>query len=1145
MESVKITNGQIIRIAVDQKQALSSKEIVKNVVLLNEDLFANNDPDSELGWRKLYNHFQNMVVKKYKLIIKMKKGEAKEKRMSEFLDQEYFPPTTRAGNLLPNSPRKRKMQSKLHEQSKTVKRLKAQLVETQGKVKDHEIEISICKATEEVLEKECKEFENRLEALEGVSKELEGLKQKNLNVDELNEKIAGLEEESKDKSEALREAAKKLRTGSKRISKLNEKIARRTAKEGQLKEKINSQQKEIKAHKKETGKKIKELQGEKKEVEKKFLSSKKTSKLMKRVASYHKGKKKSDMKTKIKVKEEEILQLRKRMSILQNEKKTLENVVNFLEQPVVKTFEGGRYVDSVREVYIKLLSMNVGRNKVEGVIKTVLNDLAGISVEGPFPSAALTSILSAEARTLANLQAAKELAKNKHSTLHYDETSKFGYRSGSIQVSVGDRSYAIGLFDQDSGTSERLFDSIKYCIEKTAENLQRISDKEECSKLVLNLKNTMTDRHSTNYCVDTLLEDWRKELATKSIEGFAEMPHEAQKEIFSLNKLRCNLHFLLGLADAAEKGLKDYEGVARSGPVQSSVRIIQSSESGVTRTVRTVCKAFEKHGSEQSGVMAPFAVYLKDSTVKLTSFRGNRFNVLFWNGACVYYHKDHFKEFFEIHGTPNRLLQAVSEDVSDEVNMAGCRALGIIDKLLTGPFWRLCENVENILDMNPKIKEIQENCLRWANDASSLLLNKEPAFRGADVHKDGIYECLFKSHSHEFDQLTIAALEVMLGHCCLTISRQMKDHLEGGALSDPSQKMLEETSSSPATNCISERVFASYDRLLRERPNASTLNIESTILFETNKTSAWLDGLDDDTKRFYMDMARRSAKTVIKDFKVRREKIRENMRKNLLLKKQEKDEKEKKLIERKRKIIADINELGGELTTKSEVEDRTVQMNDESAQRSALIAQLKYQKFVLGAKSDDKRCFQQSSGGRVFSVEELKKNLEQVLERNSTESTPKDCHKSIILDEDERRLQLMEVKKKIRNSLEDQRIKNITRSRKMTETNPQKQKKNEKGTVRNKEKRKIKKIKPEFLVGKLVEHIFEVDDDADLELTYTGTVTRILKKGKTAIETVYEIIYEADYDYDSDDEERDADEEDTFAYNLLEDYYGGTLRIIH
>ncbi len=207
--------------------------------------------------------------------------------MSEFLNQEYSPPTTRAGNSLPNSPRKRKMQSKIHEQSKTVKRLKAQLVETQGKVKDNEMEISICKANEEVLKEECQEFENRLKALEGVNEELEELKQKNLNVEELNEKIAGLEEESKEKSEALREAAKKLRTGSKRISKLNEKIARRTVKEGQLKEKIDSQKKEMKSHKKETDKAIKELQGEKKEVEKKFLSSKKTSKLMQRVASYN------------------------------------------------------------------------------------------------------------------------------------------------------------------------------------------------------------------------------------------------------------------------------------------------------------------------------------------------------------------------------------------------------------------------------------------------------------------------------------------------------------------------------------------------------------------------------------------------------------------------------------------------------------------------------------------------------------------------------------------------------------------------------------------------------------------------------------------------------------------------------------------
>ena len=34
-------------------------------------------------------------------------------------------------------------------------------------------------------------------------------------------------------------------------------------------------------------------------------------------------------------------------------------------------------------------------------------------------------------------------------------------KTGSIQVTAGGRSYAVGLFDEDIGTAERLFDLIK------------------------------------------------------------------------------------------------------------------------------------------------------------------------------------------------------------------------------------------------------------------------------------------------------------------------------------------------------------------------------------------------------------------------------------------------------------------------------------------------------------------------------------------------------------------------------------------------------------------------------------------------------------------------------------------------------------
>ena len=46
------------------------------------------------------------------------------------------------------------------------------------------------------------------------------------------------------------------------------------------------------------------------------------------------------------------------------------------------------------------------------------------------------------------------------------------------------------------------------------------------------------------------------------------------KKIFtSINKLRCSLHFLLGLADAAEKGLIEYDKIVQNGPVVSNCRI--------------------------------------------------------------------------------------------------------------------------------------------------------------------------------------------------------------------------------------------------------------------------------------------------------------------------------------------------------------------------------------------------------------------------------------------------------------------------------------------------------------------------------------------------------------------------------------------
>ena len=54
--------------------------------------------------------------------------------------------------------------------------------------------------------------------------------------------------------------------------------------------------------------------------------------------------------------------------------------------------------------------------------------------------------------------------------------------------------------------------------------------------------------------------------------------------------------------------------------------------------LRTACKAFEEHGSDEAVVSSHFDVFLKgkDEEVNLASWRGNRINIAFHNATALY-----------------------------------------------------------------------------------------------------------------------------------------------------------------------------------------------------------------------------------------------------------------------------------------------------------------------------------------------------------------------------------------------------------------------------------------------------------------------------------------------------------------------------
>ena len=870
--------------------------------------------------------------------------------------------------------------------------------------------------------------------------------------------------------------------------------------------------------------------------------------------------------------EQELDECYRKIKELKNERDELMDMVAFLEENrTVQTFHNGKYTDNVREVYMKLLNLNIGRKNIKDTICIVLKNLANLDVDR-LPSESLTSRLFIEAKCLAEIQTANMMIENSNCTLHYDETSKFGDRYGSLQVTTPTGSYICGMFDMDCGTGERLFEYLKDCITELATFLDSGSNSEkDLAKLVFSFVNTMTDRHITNTIVDELLVKWRLELAPQIYDSFDELSATAKEKITHINSFKCNLHFLIGLATEANKALIEFEEVACKEMKKSFNILPSQSESGAVRTIRTVCKTFQKHGSEEAGVMANFAVFLKDMKCHLASFRGNRFNIVFWNGAATYFHRNHFHEFFELHGTPNKLLRAVQEDLNNLCNIAGVRALGIIDKLITGPFWRLIEDESKggILDLNQYFQHMQLKFKEWAEDATPLLYDHLHVclFPDIEIHKDDLYNSLFAdSGSSTLDTLTVEALEVIFNHFNLVVQRQLRDHLQEGKFDKPSPSLIEESQYVPKTNQIGESVFGTLDRLIRERPNATTLNLSSSIQYVHNKTGEWLNELPHDEKEKYMQKARQKVNTTIDEYKKRKHLVKERIQARMNLKHQEKLKDQQKQADERRKIIAALTKHGGEWTTVAMMDEFMNDEKNENKKRDALLAQLKYHKKVLKTPVEDKTILNQQKNGQVYTTNELMENLKKVIQQieiydsqtaNGLAQVAEDniSTNNAVVSEEQRKHELEKIKTELRkklNALYTSQAKKDESASKKNEAGQNKRKNTGTENNQGQKRRKLSKIKPEFLVGKRVEHSFTDDCDSTVTETYIGTITKLLKRGppgsgkKVWSQTMYEIVYDTAENPDvSDGESDDEDELQTvFKYPLLEDYYDGSLKII-
>ena len=577
----------------------------------------------------------------------------------------------------------------------------------------------------------------------------------------------------------------------------------------------------------------------------------------------------------------------------------------------------------------------------------------------------------------------------------------------------------------------------------------------------------------------------------------------------------CGLHLIVKFAEEANKALKSAESAMLEG---RNPFAFDSSESGTFRLLRTACKAFEEHGSDEAGVSSHFDVLLKgkDEEVNLASWRGNRINIAFYNATALYYHKEHLIEFLSKWPQANKLLKSVEVDVKVTVYLAGVRVLGIVDKIITGPLWRLLESDIGILAMGPHYHKLQMCLQRWMGDTSTLIVG-EVVFPEelAPVHRDHLYECIFREHDDEFDDITKQLLEIVCAHLLLLLERQVADQLPGGKHFEPADLDKHRTSAVPKTNIISERDFAQLDLQLRVKPSARIETHEALVMWRNNKTSAWLNSLPPENKKRLFEDARKSASTwIIQQHKKRQADVIAKKQLKLTEKQKKKELAQQKEPENQQELVRVTNSLAARCVgvwTSETVIDRQLSTTDPNSVKEIVLLQLKFHKLA-GSKAPKQFYFQAETraGGRktVFDTNTLVSHLKEIVALNNLSASEEDSPNHPIREkeqwENETELEKSKVAKKLKEA----------RDKRQAVTS----------------KTKIDEYINDPPLLERAHRIKETDED-DPEW-YLGTVKAIESMPKDKSRTKYLITY----DLDGDDEQ--------FSLPLITDLKRGDLVVL-
>lgn len=666
----------------------------------------------------------------------------------------------------------------------------------------------------------------------------------------------------------------------------------------------------------------------------------------------------------------------------------LHHVIGNLQDEELHLFDHDKnaYVKNLQVCVYNLLEHHVSSKHVGPVIDAVLS-LVNKKADR-LPCVSTIHNMNLQRLALSYKHVSEVLVDKPNTSIYTDETSKFGNKVCGYHVRDEEGNYfTLGLRDLTTKSASDTLETLTQILG----DIDHAADigNDASKKILTNISATMSDSASTEIKFNSLLEEYRATILPYTIENYHELDEEGKQSVSKLNNFFCGLHSLVHFAETCSKTLNEFEKqhFDNKAPMhQGSYK--KDGESGTLRLIRTASKAFSRGADEKSGCHLPFvtfiAQFLKDhnmKSLKLVPFRGQRFNILFHNAGQVYLLHEQMTDFLK--GFPlNRLTQSVAFDLDVVTYVAGCKALGLISKLVSTPLWNLLEDKSiNILDMNKYYLMLKSGLQEATENVNGFMTGTVRPF-GEEVYvkEDIVYDTLVAPSHYDDDCEMI--LSILLAALTKYVVQKFKDFLPGGVFSQPSEEMKVKMKSVEKHNKFSERVFAYYDNLLRYKPHVNTLASEAYIAFAVNKTGKWLKEQPEDKATELVSSARKEVAVIRRNFKNRQEIIKQRRREKLEEARRTKEEQAARELKKLEDITNEIIYYGLWQSTE-QVDSMLETIKSKSEKVKALKAQMRFRREIFKQNSGDSAVFRFSkkeNGGNVLlSVTELTENVKALV----------------------------------------------------------------------------------------------------------------------------------------------------------------------